>query len=123
MNGNDFKNLVTESPQISELIELINAEKNKISLKGSYGAFTSTFMESAIQKLGGNHLIILADKEEAAYFLNDMQSLTNQATNVLFFPHSYKKPYQFEAIDNANVVARAEVLAYINAKKNGIIIT
>ncbi|MFD1553081.1 transcription-repair coupling factor [Putridiphycobacter roseus] len=123
MNGKEFKNLVAESPQITALTDLISKGKNKISLKGSHGAFTSTFMESAIQKLGGNHLIILADKEEAAYFLNDIQSLTDHAPNVLFLPHSYKKPYQFEAIDNANVVARAEVLAYINAKKNGVIIT
>jgi transcription-repair coupling factor (superfamily II helicase) len=35
---------------------------------------------------------------------------------VLFFPTSYKRPYQFEEIENANILMRSEVLNRINRK-------
>jgi len=123
MNADEFKSLVSESSQVKELVALKTDDQVKVSLNGLYGAYTSVFMESVISELKGNHLIILTNKEEAAYFLNDIQSLTNQAKNVLFFPHSYRKPYQLEEIDNANVVARAEVLEYVNRGRNAVIIT
>ena len=123
MTLSEFQKLVAESPQIETLIELKKTQNSNISLKGIYGAYTSVFMESAIQVIKGNHLIVLSNKEEAAYFLNDIQNLTNHSASVMFFPHSYKKPYQFEAIDNANVVARAEVLERINSSKEAIVIT
>ncbi|MDX1349412.1 MAG: transcription-repair coupling factor [Putridiphycobacter sp.] len=123
MNTSEFKKQVAESRQITELLQVKATENAQISLKGIYGAYTSVFMESAIEQIDGHHLIVLANQEEAAYFLNDLQSLTKQAANVLFFPHSYKKPYQEEAIDNANVVARAEVLEFINRDKSAIVVT
>ena len=123
MNTDEFKDLITESAQVKSLLALKTNPEVKISLKGLYGAYTSVFMESVIRQLDGHQLIVLTNKEEAAYFLNDIQSLTDKASHVLFFPHSYKKAYQLEEIDNANVVARAEVLEYLNRGKKAIIIT
>lgn len=73
-------------------------------------------MAAALYKLNHqNHLFILHDKEEAAYFQNDLQSLLGEK-EVLFFPTSYKRPYQFEETENANVLMRAEILNRINNK-------
>jgi transcription-repair coupling factor (superfamily II helicase) len=36
---------------------------------------------------------------------------------VLFYPGSYRRPYQIEDTDNANVLLRAEVLNRINSRK------
>ena len=41
----------------------------------------------------------------------------------MFYPASYRTPYQLEETDNANVVARAEVLEKINNGKNAWIVT
>ena len=85
----------------------------KIQLKGIVGssaAFIATAVMNAVPK---NHLFILGDKEEAAYFLNDLENL-NADKNCLFFPLSYKKPYEPEAVENANILLRAEVLNKIN---------
>ncbi len=63
------------------------------------------------------------DKEEAAYVLNDLEQLIGE-TDVLFYPGSYRRPYQIEETDNANVLLRAEVLNRINSrKKPAVIIT
>jgi transcription-repair coupling factor (superfamily II helicase) len=54
-------------------------------------------------------VLILEDKETAAYVLNDLESFIGE-DRVLFYPASYKKPYQHSQTDNANILLRAEVL-------------
>jgi transcription-repair coupling factor (superfamily II helicase) len=39
--------------------------------------------------------------------------------DVLFYPGSYRRPYQIEDTDNANVLLRAEVLNRINSQETG----
>src|SRR5690606_32994359 len=53
---------------------------------------------------------------EAAYHLNDLENLLGDK-NVLFYPGSYRRPYQIEETDNANVLLRSEVLNRINSRK------
>ena len=123
MKLEDFKAAVIETSQAKEMLAILQNEASKTSLKGLYGAYSSVFIDSVIGEVKGNHLIVLANKEEAAYFLNDFESLNKNANNILFFPHSYKKAYQIEEIDNANVVSRAEVLERINRGNNSIIVS
>lgn len=67
-------------------------------------------------------LFLLHDKEEAYYFFNDLQNLLKDqlrpGQEILFFPTSYKRPYQFQEVDNANILQRAEVLNRISQTKN-----
>ena len=54
-------------------------------------------VEEAFRKMGGQHLIVCADKEDAAYFYNDLESLLNERgmdyskKQVLFYPTSYAR--------------------------------
>ena len=41
---------------------------------------------------------------------------------MLFYPGSYRRPYQLEETDNANVLLRAEVLNRINSRKKPALI-
>ena len=66
------------------------------------------------------HLIILNDKEEAAYAFNDLAKLVGK--EALFYPGSYRRPYDVEETDNANVLQRADVLNHINSRKRPPII-
>ena len=68
------------------------------------------------QKLDRPALFILRDKEEAAYFLNDLETLIGKK-EVLFYPASYRRPYEIEQTDNANVLMRAEVLNRLSSRK------
>jgi transcription-repair coupling factor (superfamily II helicase) len=58
--------------------------------------------------------VVLEDKEQAAYFFNDVQNLLGEK-EVFFFPMSYKKPYEYDETENANVLMRAEALSHISA--------
>ena len=70
-----------------------------------------------------HHLFVLHDKEEAAYFLADLQNLVGADKETLLFPSSYKRAYSFDETENANILMRAEVLNQINNKANkGILI-
>lgn len=73
---------------------------------------------------GGFHLIIGQDKEEAAYLNTDIQNLLDTEDHMLF-PSSFKRPYHYEEVDNANVLMRAEILNHVLESKGkpGIIIT
>jgi transcription-repair coupling factor (superfamily II helicase) len=68
------------------------------------------------KKADAPFLIILNNKE-AAYYLNDLEQMIGDK-DVLFYPGSYRRPYQIEDTDNANVLLRAEVLNRINSARN-----
>lgn len=88
--------------------------KKTVRLKGMAGSFDSLLAASISEISARTNVYILHDKEEAAYFLNDLRNFL-QEDQLLVFPSSYKKPYQFEEIENANVLQRAEVLNRINS--------
>lgn len=88
----------------------------KAQVKGVTGSFSSLVGSAAFLHSERPHLFILNDKEEAAYFLNDLERITDEK-DVLFYPGSYRRPYQVEETDNANVLLRAEVLNRINSRK------
>ncbi len=97
--------------------------KNKLHIKGLVGSSLSLVIASAFKEADKPFLLVFNDKEEAAYYLNDLEQLLD-AKNVLFYPGSYRRPYQIEETDNANVLLRAEVLNRINSqKKPAVIVT
>lgn len=105
---------------------------SRFQLRGLAGS-SAAFVASAIAKLSDqSHLFILPDKEIAAYFFNDLETLLGELREdgetvtqlpVLFFPSSYRRPYQVEETDNANVLLRAEVLDRMRREKRLIIVT
>ena len=96
-------------------------EPQRLQIKGLTGSLDSMLASAIFKSRGGNHLYVLTDRDEAAYFFNDLQNLLNR--EVLLFPMSYKKPYQYEEVENANVLMRAEVLNRLNpAPKDGLLI-
>lgn len=88
---------------------------------GLSGSSDALLLASLYRILKKNLLILVNDKEEALYFMNDLQSFMPRK-EILFFPASYKRPYQLEEIDNANVLMRAETLNELNHTRTGSVI-
>src|SRR5690606_17773096 len=78
-------------------------------------------VKSIFEKASLPMLLVMPDKEEAAYYLNDLEQLVGEQ-DVLFYPGSYRRPYEIEETDNANVLLRAEVLNRINSRKKPALI-
>ena len=123
MTVEEFRLAYQETEKVRDICAQLAYDQSKISLKGLEGSGSSVLADAIIQKNKGFHLIILSDKEEAAFFYNDLTQLNKKAANIFFYPHSYKVPYQFEEIDNANVVSRAEVMDRVNRGNNSVIVT
>ena len=107
--------------QLQNLKNTIAQTEQKVHLKGLVGSSFSIAISEAFKTAEKPFLVIFDDKEEAAYYLNDLEQLINDK-DVLFYPGSYRRPYQIEETNNANVLLRAEVLNRINSRKKPCII-
>lgn len=123
MNIKDFRTHFEQLPLVEQTAHQLQFAESRIHWKGLAGASKAACAAAVCSQVPGNHLFILNDKEEAAYFLNDFEGLFPENKTILFYPASYRVPYQLEETDNANVVARAEVLDKVNSGKNAWIIT
>ena len=97
------------------------AQSDRIILKGLTGSALSFIISDVFKNSELPFLLVFNDKEEAAFYLNDLEQLVGEK-DVLFYPGSYRRPYQIEETDNANVLLRAEVLNRINSRKKPAII-
>ncbi len=126
MNLEVLKHLYTDASLVKEICNLLQKESSKIHVHGLIGSAEGFVANGVFTNEPGNYLFILSDKEEAAYFYNNLEGITGikRGTNLLFYPASYRRPYQIEEIDNANVILRTEVLNTIRKRrKNTLVIT
>lgn len=118
MKVNDFIKLYSEDGLIRAIADNIRpVEKVDLQLKGLIGSLDAIVAAAVYSINQQTHLFIMHDKEEAAYFHSDLQSLLPDK-DILLFPTSYKRPYLFDETENANILMRAEILNKINQKSN-----
>ena len=123
MSIQNIVNQYQNSANVSQIIKAFQQNQNHFNISNLVGSSLSFVISESFKKTDKPYLLILNDKEEAAYYLNDLEQLLGEK-NVLFYPGSYRRPYQIEETDNANVLLRSEVLNRINSrKKPAIIIT
>ncbi|MBI1316559.1 transcription-repair coupling factor [bacterium] len=73
------------------------------------GSQSSLIASALFEQLGRPALCLFPERERAAHSFNDLETLLGPE-RVLFYPASYRRPYELEETDNANVLMRAEVL-------------
>ncbi|MGZ4061179.1 MAG: hypothetical protein ACXVPU_19260, partial [Bacteroidia bacterium] len=78
-------------------------------LQGLNGSAFAFFIQSLYSSSTKNIVIIASEQEKAAYILNDVEALLKDQ-KTLFFPETYRQPYQIEKTTNANIQERTEVL-------------
>ncbi len=118
MTNKELLSIYKEDGNVQGLAE--TAKPNEplcLQAKGLVGSLDAVVAAAVYQTNHQNHIFILHEKEEAAYFHNDLQNLLGDK-EVLLFPSSYKRPYQFEETENANILMRAEILNRINNKSS-----
>jgi transcription-repair coupling factor (superfamily II helicase) len=121
LSKQEIVNRYQESVKVKQVLKQIQKDKNQIQITNLVGSSMSLVISETFKKDDKSYLLIFNDKEEAAYHLNDLEQLLTQK-RVLFYPGSYRRPYQIEETDNANVLMRSEVLNRINSRKKPAII-
>jgi transcription-repair coupling factor (superfamily II helicase) len=124
MKENQITEHYKKHPVLPELIETINSDKcPNILISGLSGSSRSMILSLVYQKTQITHVVIIPEKEDAAYFYNDLVSLLGEDA-VFFFPSTYKRSVQYEQTEPANIVLRTEVLNHLaSGKRKGIIVS
>ncbi len=122
MKAHEFISLYRADSLVQTLAEGIRTLTSKsVRIKGLHGSLDAVIFSAVFKSVSANHVVVLTDKEEASYFLNDLQQLLGNK-EVFFFPMSYKRPYEYEEVENANILMRAEVLNQISNHPEGNVI-
>ena len=113
MNIRDILIQYKSDPRIAILAEALNkGRKKRVHLKGLVGSSDSIIAIATYFLLHRHMVFVLPEREEAAYFLSDLENLLEK--EILFFPSSFRKSFEFTQVDSANVLQRAEVLNELN---------
>ena len=115
-----FLQQFTKNSTYQSLLKHLQTKENA-EVTGLAGASLSIVIANLFNTVHRPLLVLLPDKEESAYILNDLETLVGEQ-QVLFFPDSYRRPYQIEDTDNANVLLRAEVLNQLSHSTKPLLI-
>lgn len=108
--------LYAEHPLHQKLQAALVDPQGRVALRGLSGSLPAVLAAACWQDNHQTLLLVLNEREEAAYFYNDLHNLLPDK-DILFFPASYRKYYDPEGLDSGNVLQRAEVLNQLNHKK------
>ncbi|WP_140937918.1 transcription-repair coupling factor [Sphingobacterium lumbrici] len=101
-----------ETEQVRTLVKAIQSKSPKVHLKGLIGSADAMAASAAYHLQVRPYVFILPNHEDASYFLSDLESIFDK--QILFFPASYRKAFEFTQLDSAHVLQRAETLSALN---------
>ncbi|HEY8689289.1 MAG TPA: transcription-repair coupling factor [Chitinophagaceae bacterium] len=122
MNLDVLLNSYKNDPRIFTIADRVGlSQPQKIHLAGLQGSasqfiINAVFAHPAASKI--NHLVILRDAEEAAYFHNTLENISN-ALNIFYFPSSYKTKKNYRLLNSSHVMLRTECLTKFSTAPAG----
>ncbi|WP_346859127.1 transcription-repair coupling factor [uncultured Draconibacterium sp.] len=124
METSTFLKYFEGHPEFASLAKILAAPPGeKIHLHGLIGSSKTILLTQLFSGVKKNMVLLLNDREEAAYFYDDFTNLGLQE-NTLFFPASYKRSVQFDQPEQENIVQRTEVLNLLSKnEKQYLLIT
>ena len=124
MKENELNIAYREHPTVRILHRAVTgSESSRVCIEGASGSSKTLVAASLFSEMQNIHLVVLPEKEDAAYFYNDLCALLGEET-VFFFPSTYKRSVQYGQTEPANIVLRTEVLNFLSSgKRKGIIVT
>lgn len=121
MRAADFLSIYKADGFLQTVAAGIKASKSEtLHVKGLSGSLDAVVLAAVFKLHPQDYLVVLHDRDEAGYFQNDVQTLLGR--EILIFPMSYKRPYEFDEVDNANILMRTEVLNKLASKTSPEII-
>ncbi len=113
MNLDVLMNMYLDDPRIFKITDkIVLPQPQKIHLTGLSGSASQFIISAVFNNKNAshlNHLIILRDAEEAAYFQNTLENITD-ALNVFYFPSSFKNKKNYRLLNSSHVMLRTECL-------------
>ncbi|HNO04171.1 MAG TPA: CarD family transcriptional regulator, partial [Flavobacteriales bacterium] len=118
----DLLALYRTDARVAQIAEGLQTPAARVQISGTIGSAQALIAHSVIEQRGGVHVFVLTDKEEAAYFINDLEALRNvregegarvrekKHDDMFFYPAPSRSPYDPEGHHDGERVSRTEVL-------------
>ena len=115
--------LYQQSGHVEEITQTLkNNSEARLKLVGLTGSQDAFILSASYTNLPTTILFIGQDKEDAAYFHNNLEGLLGKQI-IHFFPDSFKRPLAFDRLNRDNILLRTETINKISSsKKEGDII-
>lgn len=122
MELNELHRIYANHPSVIGLrVKMDALQAPKLALSGLTGSASAVVLAASYQVGSFPALAILNDREEAAYFCDDLNAL-GLTEKVLFFPSSFRRSIAHELIDSENIIFRTDVLNRLSMKETGYIV-
>ena len=127
----EFTGLFLGSSKTTQLSSLLSrSDARHVQLKGLTGSAPALLLSALSGAVDGCHLIVLNERESAAYFFNDLENIAGEKDEVfarkkiLYYPTSYKRSSDYDQADKSNALARSEVFNRLSGSaRRKIIVT
>ncbi len=112
MDLKDLLELYQADPRMAEIASTIRQTATpRLYLQGLTGSLDAFIASALYQNHPQSYLFVLENKEEAAYFQNDLKNILKKK-DILFFPDSFKKTGELGGnVNKSNVLLRTETLS------------
>ncbi|MBK7554959.1 MAG: transcription-repair coupling factor [Flavobacteriales bacterium] len=127
----DLLTLFRNDARVARIAEGLQPASARVQIAGTIGSSQALIAASVIERTKGVHVFVLTDKEEAAYFINDLEALrgkdkdarnTKKDEDMLFYPAPSRSPYDPDGHHDGERVSRTEVLEVLMKKPEHLII-
>lgn len=125
----DIIEYYAQGSKVDEILKHLDGNTRRhlhlAGIKGSQAAFIAAALH---HKINRTQVFLLSDKESAAFFHNDLETLFNERDmeynlrKVLFLPTSGKRPFERDTPDKSNLLMRSEVLNKLNNSGHNLMV-
>ncbi|MBS1547944.1 MAG: hypothetical protein JSU02_11335, partial [Bacteroidetes bacterium] len=117
----DLLQLYRTDPRVARIADTLREKAARVQVAGTIGSSQALIAQAVMQQAPGVHVFVLNDREEAAYFLNDLEALggkeregdrvkEKKGQELYFFPAPSRTPYDPDGHHDGERVSRTEVL-------------
>jgi transcription-repair coupling factor (superfamily II helicase) len=113
----DLLALYRTDPRVARIAESLRDKSARVQVAGTVGSAQALVANAVMAHTPGVHVFVLNDREEAAYFVNDLEALRaplspgeGPGVRAYFFPAPSRTPYDPDGHHDGERVTRTEVL-------------
>ena len=115
----DLLSLYRSDARVARVADGLRDKSARVQITGTVGSAQALISASVIEQRSGVHVFVLTDREEAAYFLNDLEALrgkdkdgrhAKKEEDLFFYPAPSRSAYDPEGHHDGERVTRTEVL-------------
>ncbi|MBK7102140.1 MAG: transcription-repair coupling factor [Flavobacteriales bacterium] len=124
----DLLSIYRNDARVARIAEGLLPPNARVQVSGTVGSSQALIAASVIDRTKGVHVFVLTDKEEAAYFINDLEALrgkdkdlrnAKKDEDLLFYPAPSRSPYDPDGHHDGERVSRTEILEVLMNPASG----